>query len=247
MFMAEITKRLLPSESFLAGKILSSRVYPEFFPLQDARVANFGFGDGPQAIVYAGSYSQMTGVEIQADRAQKARERLERLGIDKVGIVEGSVEQVPLADGSFDDVLAIDIIEHVQHPERLLAEAKRVLKPGGRMLITFPALHDGYEHFFSALGRVLKPWKKRQPESSEWHPDHHAHDKNIRDWMKLCDEAGFTLVDSRATTMFPPLHLYGVPRFWFSVEWIHRIDRWFCKQKGIQNLGQTVMAIYERP
>ncbi len=115
------------------------------------------------------------------------------------------------------------------------------------MLITFPALHDGYEHFFGFLGRILKPWKKRKPESDEWHPDHHAHDKSIRDWMRMCDQAGFTLVDSRATTMFPPLHLYGVPRFWFSNETIHQIDLWFCRRKSIQRFGQTVMAIYQAP
>ncbi len=245
--MQNVTSRLLPSESFLAGKLLSSRVYPEFFPFSgNERVVNLGFGDGPQAIIYSGSFSKMIGVEIQSDRAQAARERLQRLGIDKVEIINASVEAVPLPDQSADKILAIDIIEHVQHPDQVFAEAKRLLVSGGLMLITYPAMHDAYEHFFGALGKILKPWKKRKAHGTEWHPDEHAHDKALNDWMKIADASGLKLVETRATTMFPPIHLYGVPRFWFSVNWIHAIDRWFCKRKSIQRFGQTVMAIYEK-
>ena len=42
--------------------------------------------------------------------------------------------------------------------------------------------------------------------------------------------------------MFPPLHLYGMPRFWFSNRFIHAVDRRVAALPGIQRLGQTVMA-----
>lgn len=234
--------RLPPLSQFLAGKVLSSRVYPEFFPLHKTdRVLNAGFGDGPQAIVYAGSFAHMVGVDIQADRLKKAREVIDTCSVQNVELIEGNVESLPVPDASFDAALAIDIIEHVQYPGRLATELFRILVPGGRLLITFPAKHDRFEDAMSTLGKILKPWKKRESHSADWHPDHHAHEYPIKKWRRIIEGAGFRLVRSRATTMFPPLHLYGVQRFWFSNRVIHAMDRWTASLPGIQNLGQTIM------
>jgi len=248
-FFSEHPMSHLPvPNAFFAGKILSSRVYPEFFPLRKTdRVLNAGFGDGPQAIVYAGSFAQMTGVDIQADRLARAREFLEQAGVQGVELREGNVETLPVPDASFDAALAIDIIEHVEHPERLTAELFRALTPGGRLLITFPAMHDRFEDAVSVLGKIVKPWKVRTPKGSEWHPDQHAHEYPIKQWRTLVERAGFSFVRSRATTMFPPLHLYGVPRFWFSNPVIHAIDRAVASFPVVQNSGQTVMVEFVKP
>lgn len=56
-----------------------------------------------------------------------------------------------LADASYDTVLATEVLEHVPHPERALAEIHRVLKPGGTLLLTVPflaRLHDEPYDFF---------------------------------------------------------------------------------------------------
>lgn len=53
------------------------------------------------------------------------------------GIV-GDAERLHFLDGSFDWIIASDIIEHVEHPERVIAEAARCLKPRGRLLLTTP-------------------------------------------------------------------------------------------------------------
>jgi 2-polyprenyl-3-methyl-5-hydroxy-6-metoxy-1,4-benzoquinol methylase len=48
-------------------------------------------------------------------------------------------EPLPLPDGSVDVVSCLAVIEHVDHPEVLAAEAHRVLKPGGVLVVTTPA------------------------------------------------------------------------------------------------------------
>jgi len=240
---------LKPEFAYLSGKLLSSRVYPEFFPLQKSeRVLNVGFGDGPQALVYHGNFQEMVGVEIQTDRLERARHMLQTQGVEHVRVIEGNVEELPFEPSVFDAVLAIDIVEHVQHPDVFLQELFRVLRPGGRMLITFPATHDHFEDAMSFLGRLLKPWKERVPHQhgEAWHPDAHAHAHPIPVWKKRVEDAGFTFIKSRATTMFPPLHLYGIPKFWFSIEWLHALDRKIAGSR-IQNLGQTVMAEFSKP
>ncbi len=53
--------------------------------------------------------------------------------------VIGSAEQVPLADASFDLVLLLDVLEHLDDDVGALREASRILRPGGTLLITVPA------------------------------------------------------------------------------------------------------------
>ena len=45
---------------------------------------------------------------------------------------------LPFADSSFDLLVSIDVHEHLQRPELLVAEFVRVLKPGGRAVVTTP-------------------------------------------------------------------------------------------------------------
>ncbi len=45
---------------------------------------------------------------------------------------------IPFADGSFDGAICIEVLEHAEHPERLLRETARTLKPGATLLLTVP-------------------------------------------------------------------------------------------------------------
>ena len=238
--------KLPPEFENLAGKILSSRVYPEFFSLgKGDRVLNVGCGEGPQLAVYAGQFKSMVGVDIVPARLTGFRRFAEVLGIAGVETLASNVEEIFLPDASFDSVLAIDIIEHVEHPEKFAAELFRLLKPGGKMLITFPTMHDKFVDGLSAARRLFGGKKKEHKEG--WHPDDHQHEYPIKEWRRIVQAAGFKFNRSRATTMFPPLHLYGVPRFWFSFNPLHTVDRTVASLPGILNLGQTVMAEFVKP
>ena len=57
-----------------------------------------------------------------------------------VSYVIGTLENVPLAAASFDLVLALDVLEHLDDDARGLREAARLLKPGGLLVVTVPAL-----------------------------------------------------------------------------------------------------------
>src|SRR5262249_10002097 len=75
--------------------------------------------------------------------------------------------ELPFAGASFDVVLALDVIEHVADDVTLLQEARRVLRPGGVLVVTVPALpwlwsaHDDVNHHyrrytFNTLRRSLR-------------------------------------------------------------------------------------------
>ena len=70
-------------------------------------------------------------------RVKGARELTRLVGLqDTVRVIEGDVMAVPLADAGIDVVISQEALLHVPDKERALAEAFRVLKPGGRLAFT---------------------------------------------------------------------------------------------------------------
>lgn len=59
---------------------------------------------------------------------------------EKVHFVTGLLEQPPLADNSFDVVLALDVLEHIEDDVAALSAALRLLRKGGLLVVTVPAL-----------------------------------------------------------------------------------------------------------
>lgn len=230
---------------FLKGKILSGRVYPEFFPFKPKdSVINLGCGEGAQAIVYAGQYRKMVGVDINEERLKKSEEAMKIFKVQGYSTLCANVENIPLSDNSFDKAIAVDIIEHVQSPTRFCLEVNRLLKENSEMLITFPAMHDKFTNFISSVGRFLLRRKKKEAFSAEWNPDAHNQKHPLCQWIRIVENCGFKLHKSRASTLFPPLHLYGIPRFWYANNIIHRIDSFFCKLPVVQNWGQALVCIF---
>jgi SAM-dependent methyltransferase len=83
-------------------------------------------------IPFAGKSGRVIGLDI---------EPLHASGVDAtLGFVVGSLGEAPLKDGSFDVVLALDVLEHMDDDHTSLLEAARLVKPGGLLLITVPAL-----------------------------------------------------------------------------------------------------------
>ena len=62
------------------------------------------------------------------------------------------ITSIPVADGSFDAVLCTEVFEHLPDPQRALQELARVLKPGGRMMLTAPfrSLYHQDPYFFTS-------------------------------------------------------------------------------------------------
>ncbi len=227
------------------GKIISSKVYPEFFPITPAdEVVNFGTGVGPQAVVYKGSFKRMVGIDLNKERLEASKVLLAEHHIHDYETLQEPVDDTGLPAESFDKALAIDIIEHLSEPEKFLTEALRVLRSGGTMLVSVPAMHDHYVHAFRGLARLLGRKTKPLPEG---HLDAHNTSLSLRGWEKMIRQSGFAIVRTRASTLWPPLHLYGLPRFWFTNTVIHAIDDSLCRIPGLKRFGQACLFVLRKP
>jgi len=101
-------------------------------------VADFCAGLGGPARYFAHRYGvDVTGIELTPARVEGAGTLTRLVGLqDKVRVLQGDVTAVPLADASVDVVVSQEALLHVADKPRALAEAFRILKPGGRLAFT---------------------------------------------------------------------------------------------------------------
>ena len=99
------------------------------------RYADLGIGDGMLTLMLSEVAKSVTAVDISPEMLAQLRARAAKQGITNVETVEGEIEDLPLPDGSFDVVVLSQALHHAVHPARALAEARRILVPGGRLLV----------------------------------------------------------------------------------------------------------------
>jgi SAM-dependent methyltransferase len=112
-----------------------------------ARVLDVGAGDAPYRELFAHAEY------VTSDWANSVHE-----GAASADIV-ASADELPVADESFDAVLLLQLLEHVPEPGRVLAEAHRVLRPGGLITVTAPLvweLHELPHDYFRYTGPGLE-------------------------------------------------------------------------------------------
>jgi ubiquinone/menaquinone biosynthesis C-methylase UbiE len=116
------------------------------------RVLDLGFGTGDLTADLATVAPQITGAEVAEAALARARRRHPRLDLRLVAI-DGPL---PFDDGAFDVVWSSEVIEHVADTARWLSEVRRVLAPGGRLLLTTPS-HGRLRLLVGGVGRYSDP------------------------------------------------------------------------------------------
>jgi len=95
-------------------------------------ILDVGCGTGANLKMLA-AYGKTEGVDISEQAVEFCRQR----GLDSVML--GAAEQLPYANESFDLVISLDVIEHLDDDVAGLQEMRRVLRPDGRLLLFVPA------------------------------------------------------------------------------------------------------------
>ena len=95
------------------------------------RILDVGCGTGANLLMLS-KYGDAEGVDVSEDALAFCRER----GLESVKL--GAAEELPYDDGTFDLVTALDVVEHMDNDLAGLREMRRVLRPGGRVLLFVP-------------------------------------------------------------------------------------------------------------
>jgi ubiquinone/menaquinone biosynthesis C-methylase UbiE len=120
-----------------------------------------GLGYGTDKLSRKASFAW--GIDRNADAIELCRKRY---GNGKVDFVVSDVWNLPFADSSIDSVVGMEMIEHIEHPGKFLAEANRVLRSKGTLFISTPygnntILPDGsaFSHYH------IKEYRRNEMES----------------------------------------------------------------------------------
>ena len=102
-------------------------------------VLDLGSGAGPDLIMAArtvGNKGKAIGLDMTPEMIDICRQNLEKAGINNAEVRQGEMENMPVADNEIDWIISNCVINLSPDKEKVFAEAYRVLKPGGQMLVS---------------------------------------------------------------------------------------------------------------
>lgn len=134
-----------------------SKLYSEFAPLYDkvfgkifynrlerviedlnippgAKVLEVGAGTGTSFPAYP-NHCEITGIDLAPDMLARARKKIEENSWSHLKVMEMNALALEFPDNTFDYVMAFHVVTVVPDPVRMIAEAQRVCKPGGKIVI----------------------------------------------------------------------------------------------------------------
>lgn len=102
-------------------------------------VLDLGSGGGIDVLLSArrvGPTGKAYGIDMTDDMLELARENQRKAGVENVEFLKGEIEDVPLPDGAVDVLISNCVINLAADKRKVLAEAFRVLRPGGRFAVS---------------------------------------------------------------------------------------------------------------
>jgi ArsR family transcriptional regulator len=122
-------------------------------------VADLGCGTGLMLASLAPHVERVIGVDASEEMLAAARARLE--GVANVDLRRGSAESLPIETSSVDAATMMLVLHHLPSPGAAIAEAARILRPGGRLLVVDMTPHDR-EEYRQQMGHIWLGFAEEQ-------------------------------------------------------------------------------------
>ena len=107
-------------------------------------IADLGAGEGTFSQLLARRSKKVIAIDNSEKMVEYGRELARKHGVKNLEYRKGDLEEVPIRDATVDLAFFSQALHHAQHPERAVAEAMRILKPGGRIVV-LDLLRHSYE------------------------------------------------------------------------------------------------------
>ena len=171
--LGEIFKRVVPDTPLewtgerlttaTAGQVEIEHLHRYFLARALCRgrdVLDVASGEGYGAALLAQTALSVIGVEVSAEAVAHAAEAYRQ---PNLRFLEGDARRLPLDDASVDTVVSFETIEHLYEHDQFLAEVRRVLRPGGRFIISSPE-----RDIYSPSGSSANPYHVRELTRAEF-------------------------------------------------------------------------------
>jgi len=142
-------------------------------PLGD--LLDIGSGQGRILKLLGSRTRRAVGVDIDSDARQLARAELLLAGVENCSLRKGDMYELPFADGEFDTVILDDVLGMAERPMTAIQEARRLLKPGGRLFLLGRMDDGGIDKFQDQLviwcrtaGLRLAPPRRIPTKQPRW-------------------------------------------------------------------------------
>ena len=132
-FFDSVAGRL--GKDYVPGKSWKSMAEALLRLMPPLTIADLGAGEGSFALLLSQRAVRVIAVDSSARMIEVGREQAARYGVKNVEYRLGDMEEVPVGAGEVDLVFFSQSLHHALHPERALAEAARILMPGGRVVV----------------------------------------------------------------------------------------------------------------
>ena len=127
--------------------------------VQGKRVLDIACGEGYGSDLLAGAAAKVIGVDLDGASVAHARQTYVRPNIE---FLHGDATAIPIADSSVDVVVSFETIEHLTDHHAMMLEIKRVLVPGGALVLSSPDRHE-----YSDVPRYKNPYHLRELDLPE--------------------------------------------------------------------------------
>lgn len=151
------------------------------------KILEVGIGSGANLNFYTPDMD-VTGLDFSPGMLKIAREKIEKMHLTNVKLIEMDAENMTFPDNTFDSVLSTCVFCTVPHPKKGIAEILRVLKPGGKaVFLEHMRSKSRFRNFFlQVLTLIIHPLMGTS---------------FVRETEKTIREAGFTKVKSKNIMM----------------------------------------------
>lgn len=175
----------------------------EFYPKGAKKVLDVGCGNGALGSIIKQQYGvEVWGIELVEEPAKQAEQVLDKVFI---GHCEDFIEELP--EGYFDAIFFNDVLEHLYHPHKVLAEIKSKLSPDGVVVSSIPNIRH-YKSFKQLF--FHKNWEYAESGTMDFT---HLRFFTVKTIPKMFRDSGYEIILHKGTNRTKSLmpYIYNIP------------------------------------
>lgn len=203
------------------------------------RVLDIGCGNARDIAKIAERGGQVVGVDISAGMIAAAKQELGRMGMSGITLQVGDATSLVFPDAYFDKVLCSEVIEHIPDASQALREMRRVLRPGGSLVLSTPNKGSlyGFERYWIWERLLRRKWPHPY---DEW--------RNMPELVSLVEQNHFKVTERRSVCFVPGFIVtyFLLPRVVqrLLIKVVGNLES--VMQRWFQNSGYTVCVMAMR-